>query len=265
MLHIRITVSLFVSFVFAASSPYVVLGQALGCTTSDEESNVRDTQPSTEDSFGIGSEKLHDIALRAIDEIIDNLKRMGDSEDVHEWQKYRDQFPIGSEDEAIRDVGGWSCRLAHDLRKRNELQPAEKMIGFALQIADALKAQYPHVFVIAQAEAADIDGDFEQYESAAKRLNAALKVATEESEKRHDLIACRANYAYFLRKLKRFDEAERIYVNLIQKAKENADGLAKDDLYQLQFGLAALYAEKGAFRQYHDALPDGGREHRFED
>src|SRR4051795_3622628 len=40
---------------------------------------------------------MHTLALQSIDQIIEIVKRLGNSDNVTNWQVYRDQFPVGDE------------------------------------------------------------------------------------------------------------------------------------------------------------------------
>jgi tetratricopeptide (TPR) repeat protein len=131
---------------------------------------------------------------------------------------------------------------------------------FALQLGEALKNDVPPLFVLAHHEAAQLDLEFERYDSALNHMSIALKRVEEGDFARRDSIAVRANYARVLRKLKRFDEAEQSYAQLIEDIKRDPEGLSEGDLSNLKFALAVLYADKGAYRQYRDALADGGHE-----
>jgi tetratricopeptide (TPR) repeat protein len=91
-------------------------------------------------------------------------------------------------------------------------------------------------------------------------MSTTLKAAKEEGVDRHDSMSCQSHYAYLLRKLKRFDESEKIYSDLLRQTNENPEAFSKIELYDLKFSLAVLYAEKGEFDKHlkaTKALPGG--------
>src|SRR5262249_18020250 len=56
------------------------------------------------------------------------------------------------------------------------------------------------------------------------------------------------------------NEAEKIYLGLVKQTDEDPDGFSKLELYDLRFGLAILYAEKGELQKHLEAtksLPGG--------
>jgi hypothetical protein len=129
----------------------------------------------------------------------------------------------------------------------------------ALKLAEAVKNDVPPVFVLAHHEAAELDAEFERFDSALEHMSIALQRIEQGDFARRDVIACRANCARVLRLLKRFDEAEKIYLGLIEETNRDPAGLSERDLSNLRFALAVIYADKGSYRQYF-ALSDGGRE-----
>jgi tetratricopeptide (TPR) repeat protein len=149
--------------------------------------------------------------------------------------------------------------MAKYLRKRGELLSAARLMPLALKLAEAVKNDVPPVFVLAHHEAADLDAEFERFDSALDHMSIALQRIEQGDFARRDVIACRANYARLLRKLKRFDEAEQIYLKLIEETNRDPEGLSERDLSNLRFALAVVYADKGLYQQYF-ALSDGGRE-----
>jgi tetratricopeptide (TPR) repeat protein len=203
-------------------------------------------------------ENTRDIAFQAIDQMIDISKRMGDTENVAVMQADRDRSAI-DERQWTMVVASNSYAMAEYLRKRGEFLSADQLMPSVLQLAEALKDDLPSLFVAAYHQAALLDIDFERYESALSQLSVVLNHIEESEIARRDTIALRANYAYVLRRLKRFDEAEQIYVELIEQTKSDPDG-RPEDLSNLRLALAVLYANKGEYRRYHDMLADDGHE-----
>jgi tetratricopeptide (TPR) repeat protein len=204
------------------------------------------------------SENTREIAFQAIDQMIDIWRRMGGTETAAEMQAHRDQFSIEDELEWTIVVADNSYRMAQYLRERGELLTASKLTPIALQLGEAIKNDLPPLFVAAHHEAALVDMEFERYDSALNHMSLALKRVEQGDFARRDSITVRANYARALRKLKRFDEAEQIYVELIEQTKRDPKGLTEEDLSDLKFALAVLYADKGAHPQYYDMLSAAG-------
>jgi tetratricopeptide (TPR) repeat protein len=200
------------------------------------------------------------LALQSIDQIIEIVKCLGNSDNVANWRVYRDQFPAGDEIDCTGQLAARSCELASDLAKHGELLSARKLMPIALRLAEAVKERSPTLFMIVNGEAAMLDIDFELYDSASKHMSIALKAAKEDGVDRHDSISCQSHYAFLLRKQKRFDESEKIYLDLLRQTNENPEGFSKIELYDLKFSLAVLYAEKGEFEKHlkaTKALPGG--------
>jgi hypothetical protein len=78
-----------------------------------------------------------------------------------------------------------------------------------LHLAATVKENYPRQFFAMQYLAAMLDADFEYYESALEHMQVALKTAEGKESEWPELVECRANYGYVLRKLKRYDEPKR--------------------------------------------------------
>jgi tetratricopeptide (TPR) repeat protein len=140
---------------------------------------------------------------------------------------------------------------------RSELLPARQMVPHTLQIAEAVKEQKPLLFMLAHSAAADVDEDFENYDSALEHMTIVREVANKDIVTPQNAIVLKANYGRVLRKLKRFDEAERLYLGLIYQTTKDSSGLSQFDLFCIRFSLAITYAEKGEFDKYLKALPDG--------
>jgi hypothetical protein len=196
------------------------------------------------------------IADQAIDQMIGILRGLGAQENIAALNAIREQFEIEDERECAAAVTAHSLQLATYLRERSELLAARKLMPLALQLASDLKKDHAELFVVAHITAAQLDEDFECYDSALNHCFVALTLAQQEDMAWRTSMVCRRNYAYNLRKLKRFDDAEKIYLELIEQAKGEVDGQPNDDHYNLQFALAALYAEKGAYREYGETLPN---------
>jgi tetratricopeptide (TPR) repeat protein len=212
----------------------------------------------TQDGHNQTKESTRDIALNTLDQVIDNLKRTGDAEAVADLQAYREQFSNEDETQCTIEVGMYACKMVQQLRKRSELLSARQMIPHTLQIADSVKTQAQRLFIYAHCEAAFVDEDFERYDAALKHASLAREVANEGNVKRRDAIVLKANYARILRNLKRFNEAEKLYLDLVEQTTKDSDGLSQLDLFDLHFSLAITYAQKGAFDKYLKAFPAEG-------
>jgi tetratricopeptide (TPR) repeat protein len=199
-------------------------------------------------------------ALQVIDRMIDICKRMGDSENSAELQKFRSVLCTSEDHKRARVLAANAFEFIQALRLHSEPQSAQALAADALRLAAIVKKEDPLVFIALHQEAAELDIAFERYDSALKNISTALKVAKDEPMDRHDLIAVRATRAMVLRKMKRFDESEQAYRELIREAKNQREEISKDDLPRLQFALAALYCDKGAFTEYAKIVPNSYRD-----
>jgi tetratricopeptide (TPR) repeat protein len=208
-------------------------------------------EPTTEDTRA--------TAIQAMDQMIEISKGLGDAENAASMQAYRDKFPGDDEVACTSCVAHNLYDVIDHLEENSQLRLADQLIPILVRLTSALRKEQPSLFMAAHYEAGQLDKDFERYESALKHISIALKCVEEDGLNRHNLIVCKADYAYVLSKLKRYSEAENIYKNLIQQCKENSEGLSDDDLYELQFSLAILYGHKGAYQECRDAMPEDNR------
>jgi tetratricopeptide (TPR) repeat protein len=178
-------------------------------------------------------ELIRETVFQAIDQMIDISKHMGDAETAAQLQAYRDHFPGDDERQYITVVAVNSCNMAQSLRERGELISAGQLIQRVLQLAEALKGDQPSLFFAAHYAAAQLNLDFERFDEALKHTTIALKHNEHVDISRRNSIACRATYAFALRKLQRFDEAERVYLTLFETATNDPAELLSDDLPNL--------------------------------
>ena len=204
------------------------------------------------------SESKPDIVETVYDHVIEHLKQTGDSETPAGLKTVRDQH--ADDDKFSAFVGRCACELIRSSRKQSELLSARQLVPDALRVAETVKQQFPQILMFAHSEAACVDEDFEFYESALKHTSISRQVA-EESNLEHEAFILRCNYAHILRKLKRFDEAEKIYAKLTTELTKNPKGFSDYNLllFSTRFSLAITYGEKGAYSQYLKAFPVGAQ------
>jgi tetratricopeptide (TPR) repeat protein len=204
-------------------------------------------------------------AIRVIDQMIAICNRMGDKENAALAQTLRDRFATNSEERIAIHICDNSIAMLKELRKCNELLTADELTRSMLCLASCIMKESPRVFVGAHLQAARLDIEFERYDSALKHTALAQQVAIDEHLGRHVSAALGSTDASVFRKLGQFDKAEQIYSELLKQADDKSDSLSEDDLYNLRFARAALYAEKGEFKKYVDAFPADERKITDED
>src|SRR3954453_2502166 len=201
----------------------VALGQDTTTPSSKEraknEATLQECADSTnqKESLDQAKDSNRDVTQKAFDQIVEQLKQTGDSKNLSALESIRDQFATEDESRYMVFVGRCACEFIRSNRKHSELLSARQMVPNALRIADAVKEQSPTLFMFAHGEAACMDMDFERYDSALKHMSIVCKLADDKNLDRRLIISLEKTRGYVLRKLKRFDEAEKIYLESIKQ------------------------------------------------
>jgi tetratricopeptide (TPR) repeat protein len=225
---------------------------ATDATAESVEDTSKEDSASAKEGESVDSRA---IAFEAMDQIIEVCKNTGDAESAAAVQVYRDQFPGDDESRSTLIVARDLHKVIVKLRNRNELLTAEKLVPTLLRLGAATIKEWPGISLAAHVEAGKQDTDLERYDSALEHYLIALRIAEKAHLDQPVLIASQANRASALCMLKRYNEAEQIYLNLIQQTKESADEFSDDNVYGLKVMLAMAYRYKGDYRKCVETMP----------
>jgi len=201
-----------------------------------------------------------DQILAAIVEARTLCEQRGDKERAEIWQQCSVEYVRDTKTDDAVKIAKASVVAVVKLRGLNELRLAERSMPQLLKILDLQNEPLGRIHIRALILAAQLEADFERYDSAHKRMIyalAGLAAAPEDQRKDSEYLHLALDFAEIERKRGKADFAEELCVKLIEVMHKEPDSQQKKLLEgRARIGLAAVYADKGRFREALDVLPD---------
>jgi tetratricopeptide (TPR) repeat protein len=201
-----------------------------------------------------------DQIVAAIVEARSLCEQRGDKERAQVWQKISVEYVRDTKTDDAVKVAKASLVAVIKLRNLNELRLAERTMPQLFKILDLQHEPPGLLYIRALILAAQLEADFERYDSAHKRmLLAAAGATTAPESKRNDPVYLHLvlELAELERKRGKTDTAEELCVKLLEAMHKEPDCHVKKLCQgRARIGLAGVYADKGRFREALDVLPD---------
>lgn len=201
-----------------------------------------------------------DQILAAIVEARTLCEQRGDKERAQIWQKCGVEYVRDTKTGDAVKIAKASLVAVIKLRDLNELRLAERTMPQLFKILDIQHEPPGLLYIRALILAAQLEADFERYDSAHKRMLFALAgLSTAPKDKRNELMYLHLalEFAEIERKRGKADVTEELCVKLLEAIHKEPDCQEKKLLEgRARFGLAGVYADKGRFREALDVLPD---------